>query len=97
MLIFSRSFFGEGEEIDCAIGAETDQHPKAASLALPWTSDPLLDDPTTEIGVDQALPGALNGLDKAGIVDTMLTGKLRKCPGFENTQVGLYSSINYSL
>jgi hypothetical protein len=68
--------FGVGEKIDGAIGAEAYQHPKATSLALPRTGDPLLDDATAEVGVNQALLGALNGLDQARIADAVPTGKI---------------------
>src|SRR6185437_2402131 len=33
--------FGEGEKIDGAIGAKSDQHTKAASFSLTWPSDSL--------------------------------------------------------
>ena len=45
-------------------------------LALPRTGDPLLDDATAEVGVNQALLGALNGLDQARIADAVPTGKI---------------------
>ena len=88
---------GEGKEIDGTIGAETDQHPKAASLALPRTGDPLLDDLAAKVGVDQASLGTVNGLDKRRIIDAILAGKLRKRFGFENMHKHFSSLINYSL
>lgn len=83
--MFSRSFLAKGKEVDGTLGAETDQHPEAPSLALPRTSDPLFDDLAAKIGVDLATLGTVNGLYKGCIADAMLAGELRKCFSFENT------------
>lgn len=84
----------EGKKVDGAIRAEPDQHTKAASFALPRTSNPLLNDLAAKIGVDQATLGTINGLNKGCIVDAMLAGELSKRSRLENTQKRLSSSIN---
>ena len=82
--IFSRSFFCEGEKKDGPIGTDSDDHPKAASLALPRPRDPLLDDLTAKVGIDQTPDGSFDGIHKAIVTDAVLSRKLRKRFGFEN-------------
>jgi hypothetical protein len=51
---------------------------------LAWPGNALLDDMAAQIGVDQPLSGAMNGIHKTGIVDAVLSRKLRQGSGFEN-------------
>jgi hypothetical protein len=81
--IFSRSFF-EGEKKDGPIGTESDDHPKAASLALSRPRDPLLDDLTAKVGIDQTPDGSFDGIHQAIVTDAVLSRELRKRSGFEN-------------
>jgi hypothetical protein len=74
--IFSRSFFLRRRKKDGPIGTDSDDHPKAASLALPPPRDPLLDDLTPD--------GSFDGIHKAIVTDAVLSRKLRKRFGFEN-------------
>jgi hypothetical protein len=82
--IFSRSFFCEGENKDGPIGTDTDYHTKAASFALPRSSDPLLDNLTAKISIDQTPNGPFDGIHKAVVADAVMSRKLRQRFGFEN-------------
>jgi hypothetical protein len=82
--IFSRSFFAKAKRKDGPIGADSDYHTKTASFALPRSSDPLLDDLTAKISIDQTPNGSFDGLHKAVVTDAVLSRKLRKRFGFEN-------------
>jgi hypothetical protein len=55
----------------------------SARLQLP-SSDPLLDDLTAKISIDQTPNGPFDGIHKAIVTDAVLSRKLRKRFGFEN-------------
>jgi hypothetical protein len=66
-----------------SIGTNSDDHPKATSLALSWPGYPLFDDLTAEVSVDQTANGSFNSIDKVFVPDAVLPRKLRECSGFE--------------
>jgi hypothetical protein len=49
--------------------AVRDQRAKSAALSLSWTSDPLLDQPAAEVGIDQTAFGRQQGFDERPIGD----------------------------
>jgi hypothetical protein len=88
---------GEAEQKDGSMRAEPDEQSKAGSLALSRPRNALLDDPSAEIGIDQALLRTLDRRNQARIRDAILAGESRKRSGFEDTHECPYSAINYSL
>jgi hypothetical protein len=64
---------------------------------LPCPGDPLLDDLTAKISIDQTPNGSFDGIHKAVVADAVLSRKLRKRFGFENAHRVVSSSTNYSL
>jgi hypothetical protein len=64
---------------------------------LPRPGDPLLDELTAQVSIDQTSNGSLHGIDKTIITDAVLSGKFCQGFGFEDTQKSLYRSIDYSL
>jgi len=79
--------FGEGEKKDGPIGTDSDYHTKVTSLALPRPGDPLLDDLTAKVSVDQTSNGPFDGINKAVVTDAVLSRKLRKRFCFENAHI----------
>jgi hypothetical protein len=76
---------GKTKQENGSIGADSDQHAKAASLALSRPRHPLLDDVTTKISINQTSHGIFDGGSKAVVADAVLSGKPRKSLGFENS------------
>ena len=76
---------------------KTNEQTKPTPLALPRPSDPLLDELTAEVSINQTLNGSLDGIHKAIITDAVLSRKPCQGFGFEDTQKPLSRSINYSL
>jgi hypothetical protein len=75
---------GEGEEKDGSIGTNSDGHAKAAPLALSRPGDPLLDDLTAKVSIDQTSHCSFDGIRKPVITDAVLPRKLSERFGFEN-------------
>jgi hypothetical protein len=68
---------GEAEQEDRSMRAEADKQAKAASLAFSWPRNALFDDPSAEIGIDQASLRALDSRNQARIRDAVLAGESR--------------------
>jgi hypothetical protein len=86
---------GEPEQKDCAIGSESDQHPKPASFALARPCDSLLDKAAAKISIDQP---ALCGFDRGQevfIPNGFAFRKPAKSFGLEDAHKHLYSFIYY--
>ncbi len=76
---------GEPVHEECPGSApEEDDGPLASRFSLPWSGDPLLDDPTAKVGVDLAPFGPTNRLAQNRIPYPLLHGKTSKPPGFED-------------
>jgi hypothetical protein len=69
---YSHALFGEGEQKDRPIGTDSDDHAKTTSPALARSGDPLLDDLTAKVSINQTPDGAINGVDQAVITDAVL-------------------------
>ena len=76
---------------------KTNEQAKPTSLALPQPSDPLLDELTTQVSINQTSNGSLDGIHETIVTDAVLSGKLCQGFGFEDTQKSLSRSIDYSL
>jgi hypothetical protein len=76
---------GESEQKYGSIGEESDDHTKAASLALSRSGNTLLDDLTAKVSVDQTPYSSFNGIHEAIITDAVLLRKLRECFGLEDS------------
>jgi hypothetical protein len=74
---------------DGPIGTDSDDHPKAASLALPLPRDPLLDDLTAKVSIDQTPDGSFDGIHKAIVTDAVPSRKLRRRFGLKMRTVRL--------
>jgi hypothetical protein len=57
---------------------KTNEQAKSTSLALPRPSDPLLDEVTAQVSINQTSNGSLDGIHEAIITDAVLSGKLAK-------------------
>ncbi len=64
--------------------ARSERIPITASFALPRPGDPLLDNLTAKISIDQTPNGPFDGIHKAIVADAVLSRKLRKRFGIEN-------------
>jgi hypothetical protein len=64
---------GKGEKKNGTIGPKSDQHAKAASFALPWSRNPLLDEAATEVRINQPPRRPLDGIDQTEITDAVLS------------------------
>ena len=76
---------------------KTNKQTKPTSLALPRPGNPLLDELTAQVSIDQASRGSLGGIHKTIVTDAVLAGKLCQGFGFENTQKSLSRFKDYSL
>ena len=66
--------------------AKHHQYAEPAGAARSPPGDPLLDDATAKIGVDQALPRAFHGLAQRRIADALASGEARERLGLERAQ-----------
>jgi hypothetical protein len=80
----SRARFWRRRTEDGSIGTNSDDLAKATSLALSRPGDPLLDDLTAEVGVDQTPNGSFDSIHEIFVPDAVLPRKFRQCFGFEN-------------
>jgi hypothetical protein len=64
---------------------------------LPCPGNPLLDELTAQVSIDQTSRGSLDGIHKAIVTDAVLSGKPRQGFGFEDTQKSLSRFKTYSL
>ena len=58
--------------------------PKATGFALARPRNPLLDDPRTQIGIDQPTSGPLHRIQKAGIIDSTIASEAVKALALEH-------------
>src|SRR5665213_1149734 len=76
---------------------KTNKQTKPTSLALPRPGNPLLDELTAQVSIDQASRGSLGGIHKTIVTDAVLARKLCQGFGFEDTQKSLSRFKDYSL
>lgn len=95
--MFSRSFLAKAKRKTARSDPKSDQHAKATPFALPRPRNPLLDEATTEVRINQPSCGPLDCIGQAEITDAVLSRELRQGPRFENTHIRFSSSKNYSL
>jgi hypothetical protein len=73
--------FGERIEEDAAVAAaEGDKDAKAATAALAFAGDALLDEAGAEVRVDEATLGAVGRLAQLVVVDALSTCQARELP-----------------
>jgi hypothetical protein len=77
---------GEGKQEDGSVGTNSDNHAKAASLALSWPGDPLLDKLTAKISIDRTSHGPFDRIDEGVITNVVLPRKFSERSGLENPQ-----------
>ena len=79
------------------MGPKTNEQAKPTSLTLPRPSDPLFDELTAKVSINQTLNGSLDGIHKAITTDAVPLRKPCQGFGFEDAHKVLFSYINYSL
>ena len=75
---------GETEQKDRSFRSKANQETKSTALAFTRSGNALLDDLTSEVGINQTTHRSLDGGYQAGISDAILSRELRQGPGLEN-------------
>jgi hypothetical protein len=77
---------GEPEHEECSgPSPKKDDGPITFRSSLPWSGDPLFDDPTTKVGIDLAFLGPSNSIAQDRIRNSFFSGKALKPSGFEDS------------
>jgi hypothetical protein len=83
--VFALVFRERIEKHGSGAGPIGNQHAVAAGASLPFARDPLLDDPATEIGIDQATGCALDRIAQAPIRNPRAARVSHQPFGFEDS------------